>query len=218
MKRATRVLCLVAAIAMIFTNNALAVDAITDSSLPENAPVGVLTSSDGTTYFIQGEVIDAGAVQAAGIANDTTSSITYGYDVVLPRASGSLESDPEYDSSVSLKAYVTVYWLEKSVDSFTGVLFTHASVRWSLVDNVIVNSASIYAESTGSGLVGYDNTVHETKTFNNVTNGTKYATNFTQYVQRGGLMPIVGAQATFDLSHGSSSNWTFTTSIMEVPT
>ena len=206
------------ALAMIFPSSAVAQGFDPTSALSHDAPIGVLTSPDGTRYFIQGEVMDMNSPQSRNCTDDGANSITYRYDVVMPQAAGNLEGDPQVDPSASLKAYLTVYWQEKNVESFTSVLLTHTSVRWTVTDKVVVDSAAIYAEGKGSGLVGYDSTVYETKTFRGVTSGTKYATKFTQYVQRGGLFPMVGSNAIFELSHGTSSHWTFTTAILEVPT
>ena len=127
-----KIIGLIAAVAMMLSVNVCALDcSLTNES---DGPVGILTAPDGMKYEIKGRVVNAPSPLAV---QDSEKSITYAYDVTIPRSSGSLEGNQQVDPSVSLIAYVTVYWEEITKGVFTGVLLTDTSVRWTTSDSPV---------------------------------------------------------------------------------
>lgn len=135
---------------------------------------------------------------ASVLSDDQTNTITAVYAV--PRSAGNTMSNAQYDSSYSVKGYITVTYSTKTVNSSTCYLLTHVSGGWTILDSSVTLSNRKVIYHSGPIHLANGSMSLSSNTFNFSTGyGSTHWTD-TDYCS-------CAAGSYVTIKHGSSSSW-----------
>lgn len=159
---------------------------------------GVLTTDDGTTYFIKGEFVDT----PQAYSNNESSSTTIKYELPAATPQSGSNTVSGNDGGLSSTVYLTISYKVKSDEN--EYLLTGVSGYWVITDSkASVESATLNYGCTGGGVTQAVNDL-------SVSNWFNISTGFQNYVPAYGIFSVMGANLTVNYLMGTARRWSFT--------